>query len=168
MGAGFHGGFGATKGYFESNPAVGEIVFASEDYAYISNIANRKDIDPDGLYDVVAHGTKFKIKFGDGKYDYYTPRQLARILSHREDYRKKGIRLLSCSTGMDPDGFAQHLANKLNVTVWAPNDLIWAYPSGRHIIAPRSKYNPKYPDPRIRGKFVPFYPGGNKNEMRKV
>ena len=24
MGAGFHGGFGATKGYFEGNPAAGE------------------------------------------------------------------------------------------------------------------------------------------------
>ncbi len=28
MGAGFHGGFGATKGYFEGNAAAGEIVFA--------------------------------------------------------------------------------------------------------------------------------------------
>lgn len=42
MGARFHGGFGATKGYFEGNPAAGEIVFASADYNYINNIANRK------------------------------------------------------------------------------------------------------------------------------
>ena len=75
MGAGFHGGFGATKGYFEGNPAAGEIVFASADYDYINNIANRKDVDPDGLYDVVGHGTPYKIKFGDGDNDYYTPFQ---------------------------------------------------------------------------------------------
>ena len=162
MGAGFHGGFGATKGFFEGSPVAGEIVFASEDYDYFNNIANRKDIDPDGLYDVVAHGAFLKIKFGNGKNDYYTPRELARILKHRKDYKRQGIRLLSCNTGVLPDGFAQHLANKLNVVVWAPNNLVWAYPSGRHIIAPRSKYNPKYPDSRIRGSFIPFYPGGNR------
>lgn len=162
MGAGYHGGFGATKGFFDGRPVAGEIVFASEDYAYINNISNRKDIDPDGLYDVVGHGTPYKIKFGDGDNDYYTPRELARILRHRKDYKRNGIRLLSCNTGSVPEGFAQHLANKLGVTVWAPNYLVWAYPSGRHIIAPRSKYNSRYPDSRIRGEFIPFYPGGNK------
>ena len=162
MCAGYHGGFGATKGYFDVNPVPGEIIFASEDYTYMANIANRKDVDPEGLYDVVAHGTPYKIKFGEGKNDYYTPRELARILKHRKDYARNGIRLLSCNTGSIPDGFAQHLANKLNVVVWAPNYLVWAYPSGRHIVAPRSKHNPQYPDSRIRGTFVPFYPGGNK------
>lgn len=165
MGAGYHGGFGATKGHFEGIPSAGEIVFASSDYTYMKNIANRKDIDPDDLYDVVAHGTPYKIKFGDGDNDYYTPRQLARILKYRKDYAKKGIRLLSCNTGILPNGFAQHLANKLNVVVWAPNNIIWAYPSGRHIIAPRSQLNSKYPDSKIRGKFVPFYPGGKKYEV---
>lgn len=67
-----------------------------------------------------------------------------------------------CNTGSLPDGFAQYLANKLNVTVWAPNYLVWAYPSGRHIVAPRSQYNQKYPDSKIRGGFIPFYPGGKK------
>lgn len=162
MGAGYHGGFGATMGYFENIPSVGEIVFASEDYNYINNISNRKDIDPDGLYDVVGHGTYYKIKYGDGKNDYYTPRELARILKHRKDYKRNGIRLLSCNTGTLPNGFAQHLANKLNVVVWAPNNLIWAYPSGKHFVAPRSQHNPKLPDSRIRGALIPFYPGGNR------
>ena len=78
MGAGYHGGFGATKGFFEGRPVAGEIVFASEDYAYINNIANRKDIDPDGLYDVVGHGTPYKIKFGDGDNDI----EILRMASH--------------------------------------------------------------------------------------
>ena len=162
MGTGFHGGFGATRGYFEGLPAAGEIVFASGDLAFINNISRRSDIDANGLYDVVGHGTPYKIKFGDGDNDYYTPRELARILRHRKDYKRTGIRLLSCNTGLLPDGFAQHLANKLNVIVWAPNNIVWAYPSGRHFVAPRSKYNPKNPDSRIRGEFIPFYPGGKK------
>ena len=105
------------------------------------SIINLLVVDPDGLYDVVGHGTPYKIKFGDGDNDYYTPRELVRILKHRKDYKKNGIRLLSCNTGSLPDGFAQHLANKLNVTVWVPNYLVWAYPSGCHIVAPRSQYN---------------------------
>ncbi|MDY2956181.1 MAG: hypothetical protein SOR59_01030 [Lachnospiraceae bacterium] len=81
----------------KQHPAAGEIVFASTDYDYINNIANRKDVDPDGLYDVVGHGIPYKIKFGDGDNDYYTPRELARILKHRKDYKKNGIRLLPCN-----------------------------------------------------------------------
>lgn len=34
--------------------------------------------------------------------------------------RGQSIRLLSCSTGVRRDGFAQNLANKLNATVYAP------------------------------------------------
>ncbi len=162
MSKGYSNLFKGTKGFVKGNPAAGAIVFASEDLTYINNIAKRKDIDPDGMYDVVAHGTPYKIKFGDGKKDYYTPRELARILGHRKDYKRNILRLLSCETGSVPDGFAQHLANKLNVTVLAPNYLIWARPSGDHFIAPRSKNDPNKPDPRIRGKFVAFYPGGKK------
>ena len=162
MGAGYHGGFGATKGYFVGKPSAGEIVFESEDMNYIINIAKRKDVDPDGLYDVVGHGTSQKIKFGNGKNDYYSARELARILKHKNNYRKNDIRLLSCETGMGVNSFAQHLANKMNVTVWAPNYLVWALPTGKYFVAPRSKNNPKYPDSVIRGKFYPFYPGGNK------
>ena len=59
-------------------------------------------------------------------------------------------------------GFAQNLANKLNTVVYAPTNIVWAYSNGKHIIAPRSKENYNQPDLSKRGKFVAFYPGGNK------
>lgn len=165
MGAGYHGGFGATKGHSEGNPVAGEIVFVSEKPQYFINIAKRTDIDPDGLYDVVAHGSSTRIKVGDGDKDHYTPRELARILNHRKDYKKKGIRMLSCNTGDTSNGkvpFAQHLANKLNVVVWAPNYLVWAFPSGKHIVAKRLESKPDSPDLTQIGSMIPFYPGGKK------
>ncbi len=39
---------------------------------------------------------------------------------------KKPIRLFSCSTGRDPNGFAQQLANELRVPVTAPTTLAWS------------------------------------------
>jgi hypothetical protein len=57
----------------------------------------------------------------------------------------------------------------LNVVVYAPTNILWAYPNGKYIVAPRlsnNPNNPKYNCPNLSkdklGKFVPFYPGGNK------
>ena len=52
MGAGYHGGFGKTAG----SAAAGDAVYKSEPGQFFANIANRKDIDKNGVYDVVAHG----------------------------------------------------------------------------------------------------------------
>lgn len=76
--------------------------------------------------------------------------------------RGKSIRLLSCETGASANGFAQNLANKLNVVVEAPTKLVWAYPDGRYIVADRSSSNPYRPDLSKKGKFIKFYPGGKK------
>ncbi len=160
MGGGYHGGFGATQGNNPNLPIAGEIIFHSEKYQFFINIANRTDIDPNGMYDVVAHGSSTRIKYAEGS--YYSARELARILKHRKDYKSNVVRLLSCNTGVLPDGFAQNLANKLNVVVWAPNNLLWAYPSGKHIVAPPSQRDPTVPDTKLRGAFIPFYPGGNR------
>ena len=51
MGAGYHGGFGRTRG-----AVAGDVVFHSEPGQYFLNIAHRPDIDENGVYDVVAHG----------------------------------------------------------------------------------------------------------------
>ncbi|MBQ4020184.1 MAG: hypothetical protein II606_05805, partial [Erysipelotrichaceae bacterium] len=50
--------------------------------------------------------------------------------------------------------------NKLNVTVWAPSDYLWAYPDGTHVIAAKSKSGQM--DQTKKGKFIKFVPGGNK------
>ena len=78
---------------------------------------------------------------------------------------KKGqsIRLLSCNTGTLNHGFAQDLANKLNVTVWAPSSYLWAYPNGKHFIADKKIVNEvAKPDYSKMGRFIKFTPGGNR------
>ena len=144
--------------------AAGELVLRSKDYQYFNYISRRKDIDPNGQFDIVAHGSPVSIQVEiNGLQQQLDARTISRILSHNEKYQKKQpIRLLSCCTGAKADGFAQNLANKLNTTVYAPTDLVWAYPDGRHIVAPRNPNNPKQPHPTRRGSFKPFYPGGKK------
>lgn len=178
MSKGYSGLFSGTKGAMLAVP--GEAVFESyvltpqgvKDYSYFKNIAKRSDVDANGIYDVVAHGLPDKIQIEhNGVNMLIDSRTLAHLLKIDNRYgRKQSIRLLSCNTGTDINGFAQNLANKLNVTVYAPTNIVWAYPSGRHIVAPRLSNDPssplyKYPDERKskRGKFIPFTPGGNKN-----
>ena len=159
MGAGIHGGFGNTYG-----AVAGDAVFKSEPTQYFSNIAKRADIDRNGVYDVVAHGEPNAIQIEhNGTTMTLDSRTLARMLKNKKDYsRKQPIRLLSCNTGSDPSGFAQNLANKLGVVVEAPTKLVWALPNGKYFVAARNPNNPNRPDYKNKGKFVKFYPGGNK------
>lgn len=145
-------------------PVAGELVLRSEDYRYFDNIGRRKDVDPNGRFDIVGHGSPVSIQVEiNGIQRQLDARTISRLLSHNDKYQKKQpIRLLSCLTGAKADGFAQNLANKLNVTVYAPTDIVWAYPDGRHIVAPRNPRYPNQPHPTKRGKFIPFYPGGKK------
>ena len=53
----------------------------------------------------------------------------------------------SCKTAALPQGFALNLANKLGVSVIAPDDYLWAYPNGFFTIGP-GYYN------AAAGKFV--------------
>lgn len=159
MGAGYHGGFGHTYG-----AAAGDIVIRSYPYQYFSYISKRKNIDAKGFYDFVAHGEPYAVQYErNGKPEPITVRTASRLILEKADYhRKQPIRLLACSTGSLSDGFAQNLANKLNVVVEAPTKLVWAYPDGRYIVAGRSKTNPNVPNLSDRGVFRKFYPGGNK------
>lgn len=47
----------------------------------------------------------------------------------------QAIRLLSCNTGSLDNGFAQNLANRLNVDVSAPTNYLWAEPNGNYYVA---------------------------------
>ena len=60
------------------------------------------------------------------------------------------IRLISCKTGKNVDGFAQNLANKLGRKVIAPSDTVWIHPSGKMTIGPNARSN--------TGKWVSFGP----------
>ncbi|HZP53624.1 DUF6531 domain-containing protein [Actinocrinis sp.] len=96
------------------------------------NAANAKPMP--GFHDVIIHGSP--TDFGPQPTSWkngtnFDHRTLANLLEHDPSYAGGPIRLLSCSTGKLPDGAAQNLANKLGVTVVAPTDTLWAYPSGR-------------------------------------
>lgn len=119
--------------------APGPTNLMSDSDQFYLNVKKRSDIDPDGYFDVVAHGSPNKIQVetqnGPVLVDHRTA---AKLIQNNPDYNGQNIRLLSCNTGSCDNGFAQSLSNKLNVEVKAPTDLIWAYPDGKTAIAPKS------------------------------
>ena len=143
----------------------GDMVFQSKPYDYFNYIKNRLDVDVDGYFDIVAHGDINKIQVRiNGKEMKVDHRFIGNILRHSRDYSGQPIRLLSCNTGFSATGFAQNLANYLNVKVIAPTKYIWAYPNGEHMVA-----GGKIVDNKLvmvwsdKGFMKTFYPGGGKH-----
>ncbi len=120
-------------------------------------IANRPDIDPNGMFDVIAHGARNIIEVSSGGKTYeLDARQAAKLIRRQPGFKKaKSIRLLSCSTGSNPEGFAQHLANALGKPVYAPNNIIYSHSSGKYWI--------DRIDSKTKGEFIKFNPGGIKH-----
>lgn len=89
-------------------------------------------------------------------------RFFANMLMHSKDYKKgRPIRLISCDTGSSDYGFAQKLANKLNVPVMAPTRKYLACDDGTYIVAGTYKKNGiEYVDERNMGYMRVFNPGG--------
>lgn len=129
--------------------------------AFNTAIQNRKNIDADGYFDVVAHGTPNGIEIThNGQKMIVDSRTAARLIENSSGYNGQNVRLLSCNTGALDNGFAQNLANKLNVNVSAPTKYLWAYPNGNTFVAGMTqKRLPNYSD---TGSFKSFIPGGNK------
>ena len=138
--------------------ASGNISFmpkSGEKAKFAKYIANRPDVDPNGMFDVIAHGNSDFIEISNqGKDVRIKAREAAKIIKKNPDFRKsKSVRLFSCSTGSTINGFAQHLANALGKPVYAPNMTIYANPQGAYWIEEKGKY----------GKFIKFVPGGYRN-----
>lgn len=129
---------------------------------FAKNVSRRKDIDVNGNFDVIAHGTSTYIQIeSGGKTHNLSAREAAKHIRKAPGYKQsKSIRLLSCNTGTIENGFAQHLANALGKPVYAPNNYIWATPSGNHFIAGKTKDG--RPDYSTKGDFIKFIPGGKK------
>ncbi|MGM9946492.1 hypothetical protein [Floccifex sp.] len=159
-------GMKANSGFFRGtsgNPIAGDASFMETKDLFLKNIRNRKDVDPNGKFDLIAHGTSKTIEVEhNGNKVQINSRTAAKLIRRLPGYKKgQPIRLLSCSTGSKTKGFAQDLANKLNVKVYAPSDILWAYPSGKIVVAPRNKTGDG-PDLSKKGRFIEFKPGGNK------
>jgi filamentous hemagglutinin len=163
MGGGRYGGFRNTVG----SAVAGDASFMSTNDKFLQFIRSRKDIDSGGKFDVIAHGTASTIEIDhNGTKVQVNSRTAARLIKQLSGYNGQSIRLLSCSTGINPAGFAQNLANKLGVTVYAPSEKLWAWSDGKYVIAPTSKKLDRYgnpqPDLSRRGKFIKYTPGVNK------
>ena len=134
MGAGYHGGFGKTKGnnkYFS-----GDAYYMNDKDNFSIFIKKRKDVDINGYFDIIAHGTNISIIIENkGVKREVNWRVAAKIIRSNKDYKNQNLRLLSCNTGQLDNGFAQNLANKLNRNVLAPTRALWTDKYGRHFVA---------------------------------
>ncbi len=139
-------------------PSAGDGSLMGKNNSFYNNIRRRKDVDPDGKFDIIAHGTSKFIELDhNGKIYKVNWRFVSRIIKKMPGYtNRKPVRLLSCNTGKGSKTFAQNLANKLNVIVYAPNKYLWAWPNGDYKVFGGSSTTPDYNDV---GKFIP---GGNR------
>ena len=83
-------------------------------------------------------------------------RDLARYIKSRADYHGENVRLIACSTGKIENNetcFAENLANALNVTVKAPNELLFMNNQGKIKIGVDGK-----------GEFIEYTP----NQRRRL
>ncbi|MBQ7501240.1 hypothetical protein IJT93_00795 [bacterium] len=160
MGAGKSGIYSNTYG---SLAVPGSVDYMSFNDNFSKFIRKRKDIDRNGFYDVIAHGTSTTIEIQNNGISIEIDHRMAsKIFKKNSDLKNKSIRLFSCDTGAESEGFAQNLANKLNVIVEAPTKKVWVYPNGRYFVAGSRQDAPKKPDYSNRGCFKKFYPGGKQ------
>lgn len=147
MGAGYHGGFGATSGAKSSG-------IITLDSSLVGNLRKGKDLaiaakrvkKEAGFTDVAVHGAPdhievFRMINGKEKGVRLTHRDLAKFLKADKGYSGGNIRLLSCNTGRSTGSFAQDLANKMGVTVKAPSDTLHIWPNGKMVIGPNAYTN---------------------------
>ncbi len=113
--------------------------FMAPGEAFSRNAAQAPEMP--GFYDVIVHGSP--TDFGGTidawqRGDNFNHRTLATMIRNDPAYDGGPIRLMSCSTGAPGATAAQNLANKLGVNVMAPTDILWAWPSGRLGVGPKS------------------------------
>lgn len=152
MGAGYHGGFGATVGAGRGSIVVADSTLVGKGKGEALRKAAVVIEKEPGYTDVVVHGNPNTVAvMKNGEWVELDHRRLAKFLKSDSGYSKGNIRLISCSTGKDPNGFAQNLANKMGVSVMAPSDTLYIYPNGKVVIGPNQFKN--------TGKWVVYHPG---------
>lgn len=86
-----------------------------------------------GEYTLDLHGSPTQVQGGDGS--MMDAGDFADLVRKRTDWDGTSpIRLFSCDTGAQPDGFAQQLANDLKVDVTAPTKPVWSVTGGTPIV----------------------------------
>ncbi|GAA5531567.1 hypothetical protein Hgul01_05392 [Herpetosiphon gulosus] len=141
-----------TRKKFDLGTAIGDWM----DDPAVRNGMRVKPI-PD-YYDVVGHGLP-DYMFGPDK-QKLTAKQVADIIRAQPDYKGGSIRLISCHTGTCPTGFAQQLANEMNVQVLGAHGSVFVDELGtmtvsNPIIAIEGKKFIRKPGPGIWRVFFP-------------
>ena len=154
MGAGYHGGFGATYGSV-SHVVTADSALVGNGRGFELKEAAKRVKKLDGFTDVAVHGSANSISVivrrgGKDQEIILNHRSLARHLKADKDYGGGNIRLLSCKTGSQTGTFAQNLANKMGVTVRAPSDILFIYPNGKMTIGPDMFTN--------SGRWINYHP----------
>jgi hypothetical protein len=117
-----------------------------------------------GFFDVGVHGDPNSVSYqfrgwlgsGNGaNWSVFSHYDVANMIRASGWDGISPIRLLSCSTGKVPGGFAQGLADTLGTVVWAPDEVLWVWKDGSHVIAPALA---KRPDMTRIGSFIDFSP----------
>lgn len=163
MGSGISGLYVGTHG---SPVFLGDIDYMSGDDRFSTNIKKRKDVDPGEYLDIIAHGTSKTITINyNGKMVTISHKVFGRYLLAKGAITKKKIRLLSCNTGTINHGFAQGLADKLNIEVLAPRGYVAVDNRGNYAVYKGRKEGEKLVLYE-KSDFQSFYPrGGRKHEM---
>lgn len=86
-----------------------------------------------GEYTLDLHGSPTQVQGPTGT--MMDADTFAAMVKKRTDWDgETPIRLFSCDTGAQPDGFAQQLSNALNVDVTAPTKPVWSQSNGAPFI----------------------------------
>jgi len=127
------------------NTAKGGIQYGAKGDIFLRYASKAEQ--PYGILDVSVHGSSNSVMIGTE----VNHRVLASLIKQNPQFTGQPIRLLSCNTGSLPNGFAKNLSNKLGVQVFAPNNIIWAFPNGKLTIGALPTSN--------NGSFMSFLPG---------
>ena len=104
----------AGIGKFFSKVAQCGLQYGTKGDVFLLNASKAPKVE--GMLDVIVHGASKTVEIGDLTVSH---RVLANLISLNPQFTGQPIRLLSCNTGKLANGFAQNLANKLGVQVYA-------------------------------------------------
>ncbi len=95
------------------------------------SIASKIEPKP-GFEDFLIHGQPDRVEHQtvNGQWVEYSPQEFADIIRNDPEYHGGNIRLLACQSGQLNGGFAQQLADIMQVRVLAPTEILWLSKDG--------------------------------------
>ena len=107
-----------------------------------------------GHYALDMHGDAHVVVIGD---DELSADELGQMLERDANYAGQPITLVSCETGQVDDGFAQQMADRMDVAVTGPTGLAWVDGDGRVHSTDRGDFD-EYGVPGPDSEWITYYP----------